>query len=98
MFNYSDLFEWEWEWCYLSCQMGFVVSDVFLAEAGNTHRKIPKISPSMYKPFQSNISPPKLVMQKKKKNPLNHPSKYKPLGGLYLENCAKIQSKTKHKR
>ena len=30
---------------------------LFLAEAGNTHRKIPKISPSMYKPFQNNISP-----------------------------------------
>ena len=58
MFNYWDPFEWEWEWCYLSCQMGSVVSDVFLAEAGNTHRKIPKISPSMYKPFQNNISPP----------------------------------------
>ena len=77
--------------------MGFVVSDVFLAEAGNTHRKIPKISPSMYKPFQSNISPPK-AGNAKEKNPLNHPSKYKPLGGLYLENCPKIQSKTKQKR
>ena len=58
MFNYSDLFQREWEWCYLSFQMGSVVSDVFLAEAGNTHRKIPKISPSTYKPFQNNISPP----------------------------------------
>ena len=58
LLNYSDLFEWEWEWCYLSCQMDSVVSDVFLAEAGNTHHKIPKISPSMYKSFQNNISPP----------------------------------------
>ena len=102
MLNYSDLLEWEWEWCHLSCQMGFVVSDVFLTEAGNTHRKIPKISPSMYKPFQSNISPPPPPPQagnakKKKKHPLNHPSKYKPLGVLYLENCPKIQSKTKQK-
>ena len=98
MFNYSDLFQREWEWCYLSFQMGSVVSDVFLAEAGNTHRKIPKISPSMYKPFESNISPPQAGNAKKKKIPLNHPSKYKPLGGLYLENCRKIRSKTKQKR
>ena len=53
-----------------------------------THRKIPKISPSMYKP-------PEPVM---KKTPLlNCPSKYKPPGGLYLENCPQIQSKTKLK-
>ena len=52
MFIYSDLFEWEWEWCHLSCQMGSINSDVLFAEAGNTYRKIPKISPSMYKPFQ----------------------------------------------
>ena len=58
MFNYSVLFEWEWEWCYLSCQMGSVVSEVLLAETENTHRKIPRISPFMYKPFQNNISPP----------------------------------------
>ena len=33
------------------------------------------------------------------KNPLlNRPSKYKPPGGLYLENCPQIQSKTKQKR
>ena len=31
--------------------------------------------------------PPKLVTEK--------PSKYKPPGGLYLENCPQIQSKTK---
>ena len=53
------------------------------------YRKIPKISPSKYKP-------PKLVMQKNP--PLNHPSKYKSPGGLYLENCPEIQSKTKQKR
>ena len=33
------------------------------------------------------------------KNPLlDRPSKYKPPGGLYLENCPQIQSKTKQKR
>ena len=52
MFIYSDLFEWEWEWCHLSCLIGSINSDVLFAEAGNTYRKIPKISPSMYKPFQ----------------------------------------------
>ena len=32
------------------------------------------------------------------KNPsLNRPSKYKPPGGLYLENCPQILSKTKRK-
>ena len=34
--------------------------------------------------------PPKPVTQ-------NRPSKYKPPGGLYLENCPQIQSKTKPK-
>ena len=43
MFSYSDLFKWEWEWCYLFCEMGSVVSDLFLAEAGNTYRKIPNV-------------------------------------------------------
>ena len=52
MFIYSDLFEWEWEWCHLSCLMGSINSDELFAEAGNTYRKIPKISPSKYKPFQ----------------------------------------------
>ena len=52
MFIYSDLFEWEWELMHLSCQMGSIKSDVLFAEAGNTYRKIPKISPSMYKSFQ----------------------------------------------
>ena len=33
------------------------------------------------------------------KNPsLNHPSKYKPPEGLYLENCPEIKSKTKLKQ
>ena len=40
-----------------------------LLEATANYRKIPKISPSMYKP-------PKLVTQKSP--PLNCPSKYKP--------------------
>ena len=52
VFFYSDLFEWEWEWCHLSCLMGSINSDELFAEAGNTYRKIPKISPSKYKPFQ----------------------------------------------
>ena len=52
MFIISDLFEWEWEWCYLSCLMGSINSDVLSAEAGYTYRKIPKISLSMYIPFQ----------------------------------------------
>ena len=52
MFIYSDLFEWEWEWCHLSCLMGSINLDVLFAEAGNTYRKILKIGPSMYKPFQ----------------------------------------------
>ena len=50
------------------------------------YRKIPKISPSMYKPLQ--IYAPTL----------NRLFKYKPLGGFYLENCPQIQSKTKEKR
>ena len=40
------------------------------------YRKIPKISPSMYKPL-------KIITQKNP--PLNRPSEYKPPGGLYLE-------------
>ena len=46
------------------------------------YRKIPKISPSKYKP-------PKLVTQKKKPL-LNRPSKYKPLWGLVLGNCLQL--------
>ena len=53
------------------------------------YRKIPKIGPSKY-------TPPKPVTQKNP--PLNRLSKYKPPGGLYLENCPQIQSKTKQKR
>ena len=53
------------------------------------YRKIPKISPSKYKPPQTG---------KAKNPPLNRSSKYKPNGGLYLENCPQIQSKTKQKR
>ena len=55
------------------------------------YRKIPPpcISPSEYKPPQTGDT----------KNPLlNRSSKYKPPGGLYLENFPQIQSKTKQKR
>ena len=53
------------------------------------YRKIPKILPTMYKPpLNGNAKDP----------PLNRSSKYKPPGGLYLENCPQIQSKTKQKR
>ena len=62
-------------------------------QAHHTRRKyskIPKISPCMYKPLG-----PQLATQK---NPsLNRPSKYKTLGGLYLEIALKYkvkQSKT----
>ena len=58
------------------------------------YRKIPKISPSMYKPLQ--IQAPQTGNAKNP--PLNHPSKYKPPKGLYLENCTQIQCKTKQKR
>ena len=45
------------------------------------YRKIPKISPSKYRPPQSgNVKNP----------PLNRPSKYKPPVSLYLENCPQI--------
>ena len=40
--------------------------------------------------------PPEPVTQKNP--PLNRQSKYKPPGGLYLENDPQIQSKTKQKR
>ena len=49
-----------------------------------TYRKIPKISPSMYKPS-------KLVTQKNR--PLNRHSKYKPPGGLYVEIAVKYKVK-----
>ena len=58
------------------------------------YRKIPKISPSMYKPLQ--IKAPQT--SNAKTPPLNPLSKYKPPEGLYLENCPQIQSKTKQKR
>ena len=48
--------------------------------------KILKISPSKYKPPQTGNT---------KNPPLNHPSQYKPLGSLYLENFPQRQSKTK---
>ena len=58
------------------------------------YRKIPKISPSMYKPLQISAPQPSNA----KNPPLNRPAKYKPPGGLYLDNCPQIQSKTKQKR
>ena len=48
------------------------------------YRKIPKISPSMYKP-------PKLITQKNP--PLNRPSEYKPPRGMYLEIALKYKRK-----
>ena len=53
------------------------------------YRKIPKISPSMYKPLQ--IEAPQAGDAKNP--PLNPPPR-----GLYLENCPQIRSKTKQKR
>ena len=58
------------------------------------YRKIAKISPSMYKPLQ--IQAPQTGNAKNP--PLNRPSKYKPPGGFYLENCPQIQRKTTQKR
>ena len=60
----------------------------FVTVVVKSYRKIPKISPSKYKP-------PKLVTQKNP--PLHRPSEYKPPGGLLLGNCPQIQSKTKQK-
>ena len=48
------------------------------------YRKIPKISPSKYKPPQTRNA---------KNSPLNRPSKYKPHGGLYLEIDCKYKLK-----
>ena len=47
----------------------------------------------MYKPFQ--IWAPQTGNAKN--HLLNRPFKYKPLGGLYSENCPQIQSKTKQR-
>ena len=57
----------------------------------SNYRKIPKISLSKY-------TPPPHQTGNVKNPPLNRPSKYKPSGGLYLENCPQIQSKIKQKR
>ena len=46
------------------------IEDIFFYKVARRYRKIPKISPS----------------------------KYKPPGGLYLENCPRIQSKTEQKQ
>ena len=48
----------------------------------------------MYKPLQ--IKAPQT--DNAKNPPLNRSSKYKPSGGLYLENCPQIPAKTKEKR
>ena len=48
------------------------------------YRKIPKISPSMYKPLQTRSA---------KNPPRNRPSEYKPPGGLYLEIPLKYKAK-----
>ena len=54
-----------------------------------TYRKIPKISPSMYKPLQTADKLPKLLPQKTHR--LNRASKYKPLRDLYLEIALKYR-------
>ena len=51
--------------------------------------KILKISPSTYKPVQ--IKAPQT--RNTKNPPLNHPSEYKPPGGLYLEIALKYKLK-----
>ena len=57
------------------------------------YRKIPKISPSMYKPLH--IKAPQT--RNAKNPPLNHPSKYKPPRGLYLEIALKYKVKQSKK-
>ena len=69
------------------CNLG---PSVLFAGVSN-YRKIPKISLSKY-------TPPPHQTGNVKNPPLNRPSKYKPSGGLYLENCPQIQSKIKRKR
>ena len=60
--------------------------------------KIPKISPSMYKPLQIQA----IHTRNAKNPPINRPSKYKPPPpapqGFVLGNCAQKQRKTKEKR
>ena len=53
------------------------------------YRKIPKISPSIYRPLQ--IWAPQT--RNAKNPPLNRPSKFKPPGGLYLEIALKYKIK-----
>ena len=71
------------------CNLG--PSVLFAGPGVSNYRKIPKISLSKY-------TPPPPQTGNVKNPPLNRPSKYKPSGGLYLENCPQIQSKTKQKR
>ena len=47
----------------------------------------------MYKPLQIYPPPPPPQTGNGKNPLLNRPSKYKPPGSLYLENCPQIQSK-----
>ena len=66
---------------------------IVLEKSIKKYRKIPKISPSMYKPLK--IQAPQ---NRNAKNPLlNRPSEYKPPGGLVHGICSRIQSKTKQK-
>ena len=45
--------------------------------------------------YKSLHEPPKPITQKPY---VKLPLQYRPLGGMYLENCPQIQSKTKQKR
>ena len=58
----------------------------------NIYRKIPKISPSMYKP------PPPPPQTGNANNPSLNISPPPLQGGLYLKNVPQIQSKTMQKR
>ena len=60
-----------------------------LCSKGNNYRKIPKISPSMYKPLQK-----KAPQNGNAKNPpLNRPSQYKPPGACTLKIALKYRVK-----
>ena len=87
-YSLLDLFSIEWPFNDNIYGAIYSICDIELQ-----YRKILKISPSMYKPLQ--IQAPQT--RNAKNPPLNRPSKYKPPGGLYLENCPQIQSKTKQK-
>ena len=60
-----------------------------LCSKGNNYRKIPKISPSMYKPLQK-----KAPQTGNAKNPpLNRPSQYKPRGACTWKIALKYKVK-----